>query len=379
MTDRTMSSGVSPLMPRFTGPLRAALLVFVVALGVACGGGDKKQQTTPKPGGGTTTVTGQNDGAGPAFPEGEWGAGNPGGANPQAGGGSAAPEPAAPVEPTDVVVTPPNFDPDPAQARTQVEAHLTIARSALSGTTPDGETALREAKLALSIDAANVDAAAMVALAYYHKRLYDTAELVLDDTYKRETAKQNANINYTYGLIYDATNRPDQAQKAYAKAVQLDANHASALINLGTHQLRNGQYGAAQQTFERLTREFRRTDAVTLTSLGSAYRGRSSEYPPGSGDRDQFVGSAMQQYQAALRANSGYGPAYYNLGLLYLDNDPFPGFTDPMARVAQAKVQFEQYKNQKGFDMKLYDDRMKDVAKVQKRIEKQLKAKNKKS
>jgi tetratricopeptide (TPR) repeat protein len=367
-------------MCRTFGRLAAVLLLAVAA----CGGGDgKKEQTTPKPGGGTTTTQSMNDGKdpapgpnGPEFQDGQWGAGNPGGVNPNAGGGSGA-EPAQPAEPADAVVTPPNFDPDPAQARTQVEAHLTIARQALSGSTPDGETALKEAKLALAIDAANVDAAAMVALAYYHKRLYDTAELVLDDTYKRETAKQNANINYTYGLVYDATNRPDQAQKAYAKAVQLDPNHASALINLGAHQLRNGQYTGAQQTFERLTNQFRRTDHVTLTSLGSAYRGRSSEYPPGSPDRDQLVRSAEQQYKRALQANAGYGPAYYNLGLLYLDNDPYPGLTDPMARVTAAKQQFEQYKSMKGFDIKLYDDRMKDAAKVQKRIEKQLKAKAK--
>ena len=73
---------------------------------------------------------------------------------------------------------------------------------------------------------------------------------------------------------------------AYKKAVELNPNFASALVNLGVFQLRNKQYGEAQETFEKLTREMGRNDAVTLTSLGSAYRGRSGDYPPGSGERN---------------------------------------------------------------------------------------------
>jgi tetratricopeptide (TPR) repeat protein len=214
----------------------------------------------------------------------------------------------------------------------------------------------------------------MVALAYYHKKLYDTAELVLDDLYKRSTAQGNAHVNYVYGLVYDITNRPDRAKLAYEKAVGIDPNHASALVNLGVHQLKNGQYNQAQQTFERLTREFRRADAITLTSLGSAYRGRSADYQAGSGDRDNLVRSAEQQYKKALQANSSYGPAYYNLGLLYMDNDPYPGVADAIARLNAAKSYFEQYKNMSGVDMKLFDERMKDITKAIKKAEKKAKA-----
>ena len=278
-----------------------------------------------------------------------------------------ADEPAAPV------VTMPNYDPDPVQAKTQVDQHLQVARAALSTSTPDAETALREARLALAIDAANVDAAAMVAFAYYHKKLYDTAELVLDDLFKRETAKQNANVYYVYGLIYDHTNRPEQAVLSFKKTVELNPNHASALINLGVHQLQNTQYAEALSTFERLVNQFGRTDAVTLTSLGSAYRGHAADYPAGSPDRDANVQKAEAAYKRALQSNSSYGPAYYNLGLLYLDNDPFPGLPDTLLRLNTAKGYFDQYKNMPSLEMKLYDDRMKDVTKAIKRAEKMLK------
>ncbi len=353
--------------------LRCGLAMLVLAL-VACGGGAKKGGTTPtakgKTGGQDAASMKDGDPVGDGTPDRPGGDGGPGGdaGGPSGTAGGTGEEPA-------VVITPPNFDPDPAQARTQVEQHLSVARNALKQSPADGETALREAKKALTIDAANTDAAAMVAHAYFHKKLYDTAELVLDDLYKREAAKNNANVNYVYGLVYDATNRPERALLAYQKSVSIDPNHGSALTNLGVHQLKNSQYADAQQTFERLTRELGRSDAVTRTSLGSAYRGRAADYPATARERADFVARAEAEYKRALQANQSYGPAYYNLGLLYLDNDPFPGVADTLTRLNAAKAFFDQYKNMPGVDIKLYDDRMKDVTKAIKRAEKAAKKK----
>lgn len=376
MMDRMSTSNVSRSMTR----LGAILLSLVVA----CGGGSKKDPTAPKkPGEPDQSMKDNGDPVDPGGPSGGGGAGSANGgtggtggtggmADTGSGAGSGSGSDGAPVEKP---VTYPNLDPDPAAARTQVNQHLAIAKNALNQPTPDGDTALREARLALTFDAANVDAAAMIAFAYYHKKLYDTAELVLDDLFKREAAKSNAQVYYVYGLVYDKTNRPERAQVAFDKAVGIDPNHASALVNLGVHQLQQGQYGPAQTTFERLTKQFNRTDAITLTSLGSAYRGRSADYPPGDGTRDQFVRAAEGSYKRATQANASYGPAYYNLGLLYLENDPFPGIGDGIQRLNTAKGYFDQYKNMPGVDIKLYDDRMKDVTKLIKRLEKQNKKK----
>ena len=123
----------------------------------------------------------------------------------------------------------------------------------------------------------------------------------------------------------------------------------------------------------------RGTHSITRTSLGSAYRGRSAEYPTGAANRDQFVRAAEAEYKRALQANASYGPAYYNLGLLYLDSDPFPsggGSLDTMMRLNAAKGFLDQYKNMPGVDIKLYDERMKDVTKLIKRAEKQKKKAN---
>jgi tetratricopeptide (TPR) repeat protein len=344
-------------------------IAFVAGLTAAGCGGKQTGDTTPKnpPG---DPAPGPGDVASGGDPQ--------GGGTPAQGGNPAGPGPgpgSAAAPPTEAPVIPPNLDPDPAQAKASVDQQLQVARTALSAATPDPDAALRAARAALAIDAASVDAAAYVAFAYYHKKLYDTAELVLDDLFRREAAKQNANVYYVYGLVYDKTNRPERALAAYQRAVELDPKHASALVNLGTYQLRNSKYTDAQATFERLTKEFNRTDAVTLTSLGSAYRGRAAEFPANAPDRDQYVRTAESAYKRALQADSSYGPAYYNLGLLYLDSDPFPGITDPVQRLTTAKSYFDQYKNMPGFDIKLYDSRTKDVDKAIKRAQKAKKAK----
>lgn len=370
----------------------ALALAFMAPLGAAlgttaCGGSDKKKETTPKPAG-SSDPSGMNDGDDPDSPDGGGGSGGTGGAGGTGGsgtgggntggaGGGSGEGPAAEAPPLPVI--PPNFDPDPNEARGAIEQHLRVGRTALAATPPDPETALREARLALAVDGTNVDAAAMVAHAYVHKKQYDTAELVLDDLFKRDAAKRNARVLYVYGLVYEKTRRPAEAALAFRQAVDLDPSFTSAQINLGVSQLRNKQYDEAAATFERLVNSGK-TDAITYTSLASAYRGRSADYPVGSPDQTQWLLRAEESYKRAVSANRNYGPAYYNLGLLYLDAEPFPdatggGSMDTLVRLQRAKTYFDEYKNMPGVDMKLYEERMKDVQKAIKREEKRRKKK----
>jgi tetratricopeptide (TPR) repeat protein len=362
-TDRQPGSRVYIDMTRRVGMVLLCAALYALA---ACGGGSKPETTTP-----TNKAPKAGSNAQSMNDTGDPGTGPTGNAN---GGGTSMPDPnggggaTAPVEPPIVF---PNQDPDPAQIKPQVEAHLTIARQKLAQQPPSADDALAEAKEALKLEPANIDAAAYVAFAYYHKKLYDTAELVLDDVFKREAAKQNATVYYVYGLVYDHTNRPEQSVIAYKKAVELNPNYSSALVNVGVHQLQNKQYVEAQAAFEKLAQQ--KPDAVTLTSLGSAYRGHAADYPPASNDRNQLIMSAESSYKRALAANANYGPAYFNLALLYLDFDPFPsggGALDTMSRLNAAKTYLDQYKNMPGVDMKLYDERTKDVTKAIKRATK---------
>ena len=369
---------------------RLLVVALFTAAVAACGGKDKGKSTTPGGGAGGSDAVGMGDGdpvggGGSGAGGGDTGGGGssdlPGGGGDtggdtgggDTGGGTAEPE----AEPK---YTPPNLDPDPQQARSSVQAHLRTARDALRGDKPNPDTAIKEAKAALAIDGTSVDAVVVLAHAYYHKKLYDTAETVLDMLMKeRKEAKKNAGVYYVYGLVYDKTNELKKAELAYSTAVGLDGDHGPSLMNLGVHQLRNKQYEEAVATFEKLTGQLGYADAITYNSLGSAYRGRSGDYDPGSGPQADWLIKAETAFKRSLGADRNYGPAYYNLGLLYLDADPFPtsdgGSLDNLVRLQKAKTYFEEYKNMPGVDMKLFDARMKDVTKLIKREEKKRKKK----
>jgi tetratricopeptide (TPR) repeat protein len=396
--DPAASSCVGSLVrPRSRfGRLGAIALAVAVAL-AACGGGSKKK-TTPTPGAGsgagsdaqgmndtgdptgegvpTGGGSGSGDGGGAGGSGSGDGGGLAGGGSGSGDGGGAGGSGSGSAEPAPPPIVPPNLDISPEQARSEIERHLSAAKAMLAKPDPDG--AILEAKAVLAIDGTSVDAQIVIAHGYYLKRLNDTAEVILDTlfTKRRSAVERNAYLFYVYGLVYDRNNDLVRAAAAYAKAVELDGNFASALTNHGVHQLRNKQYAAAVSTFERLTSSLGRADAATWSSLGSAYRGQAADYDPGSPNRNALLQQAETAYKRALAANRSYGPAYYNLGLLYLDADPFPdggGALDALVRLNRAKTYFDEYKNMPGVDLALYDERMKDVTKLIKREEKRRK------
>lgn len=376
---------------RMLARLGAVLLALAL---VACGGKDKGKSTTPAgKGAGGGDATGMKDGDPVGGGGGDGGGAGGGDVSPDApgdmggGGGGEDPgtgtgeEPGAGAGTGDAPrYVPPNLDPDPGEARQGVAKHLKAGRDALRGDNPDPDRAIAEAKAALTIDGTSVDAVVILAHAYYHKKLYDTAETVLDMLVKdREVAKKHAGVYFVYGLVYDKINEPAKAFLAYKTAVDLKPDYGSALVNLGVHQLRNKQYGEAIQTYETLTSQLGYADAITWNGLGSAYRGRSGDYDPGSGSRNDLLLKAELAFKRAIQANRNYGAPYYNLGVLYLDADPYPapdgGSLDTLVRLNKAKTYFEEYKNMPGVDMKLFDERLKDVTKLIKREEKKRKKK----
>jgi tetratricopeptide (TPR) repeat protein len=270
-------------------------------------------------------------------------------------------------------IRPPNLDISPEQARSRLQGHLDDARAMLAAPTPDPEGAIREAKAALAVDGTSIDAIVVIAHASYQKGLYDTAEVILDGLLeKRPSSLTNPYLYYVFGLVYDQTQQPSRAFSAYFKAVELEPNFASALVNLGIHQLTNKQYAGAVTTLGKVS-QLGRVNAATLNALGSAFRGMSADFDVSSPARDEWLLKAETTYQKAQAADQDHAPAYYNLGLLYLDADPFPtaqGPMDTLTRLRKAKTYFDEYRNLPGVDVKLYEERSKDVIKLIKREEK---------
>ncbi|HVV84975.1 MAG TPA: tetratricopeptide repeat protein [Kofleriaceae bacterium] len=375
----------------------AAIALGLALAAAGCGGAAKKGKTTPSGTGGGSdassmkdsasdpTAGGDDQGGGSGADQGGGsgagsddqpgagsGSGSGGDQGDGAGSGSAAAEPAPPP------IVPPNYDTSPEQAQAQVQKHLAAAKAYLSQKPPDSDSAIREAKATLAADGTNIDAIVAIAHANYDKRLYDTAEVILDDLYKhRSSSQSNPYLYYVYGLVYDATGEDQKAFLAYQKATELDPNDASALVNLGVHQLANKKYDDAVTTYEKLTGQLSPKDPVSWNGLGDAYRGKSADFEATSPERATWLLKAEAAFKQAQTLDRNYGAAYYNLGLLYLDADPFPDPSgqpyDTLVRLNMAKTYFDEYKNLPGVDMKLYDERTKDVTKLIKREEKKRK------
>lgn len=284
-------------------------------------------------------------------------------------------------EPVPVTVAPPDLDiADQAQVD-RVKQHLQAAKEALKKRQREPDQAIAEARAALAVDPTNIDAVAMLAHAYHAKRFYDTAEVLLDITFKEhKKAKTAPSIYYVYGLIYQDTERPEQAIVAYEKAIELDPNYVSASINLGVHYLRNKRFAEAIKIYERVTGQLGVASAVTWNNLGTAYRGHSEDYPADSKRRNELLRQAEETYKRALSTDSKYANSYYNLGLLYLDADPFPGSDgvplETLKRLERAKTYFDEYAAMGG-DAELVGARDKEVKKLIKREIKRQKDKNK--
>jgi Tfp pilus assembly protein PilF len=345
-------SKVTSLPRRWT--LAAAL---VVALVPACGK-DKKGSTTPGGGaGGSGEVSGGGE-----LPSGGGEPGGTGGGGEVGGGEGEGGEPG---------LRPPGVDLTPEQQKQQVALHLKRGQSAIRGGANDPNLAISEAQLALQADETSVDAMVLLAHANYIKGYDDQAEDILDKTFKRG-GENHKEAHFVMGLVFDKTKRPDKAMVEYEKATKLDPNYSSALMNLGVHYLRNKRWADAVTLYERLTNELKFQSAAVWTNLGSAYRGRSADFNATDvTQRNQLLAKAEASYKKALAARANYANSTFNLGLLYLDADPYPegtGDMDRLKRLGRAKTYFDQYRGQPGADMKLADDL---VAVVQKLIDKE--------
>ncbi len=371
------------------------LLVSLLVGAVGCGPKNDGKKTTPGgKGGGDGDTAGMDgkdpdgDGKGSGGPPGGGGDDTGGGGDDTGGGGddtgggdddggddavSSGPK-----------VEPPVLDLSDEERKARVKGSLDRARAALEPTHRDPNLAIQEAKAALSVDPNSVDAVVLLAHAYYFRKLYDTAGVLLDRVLNsgvevvKQRANKHADLFYVYGLVYDKTNDPARATLAYETARNLEPDHKNALLNLGVHYLRDSRYADARDIFLKLTGSLNLRTAATFTNLGSAYRGLSASGTAGDSGRNQLLQDAETAYKRAIDLNKNYAIAYYDLGLLYMDAKPFPlgtGAMDDLVRLDRAKTYFKEYRAMPGADLALVDDRLDTVEKA---IKKEQKARKKK-
>lgn len=363
--------------------------VLLLAAG-ACGSKDKGPKSPASPG---TAGMSDSDAQGTGTVTNNGGAPGGGGANLPTPNGTGPEDPDDPGEPDGgedtpagpVKAEPPVSDISEADAKQQVDASLKVARSALAASNRDPNAAIKAAKEALAVDPNNIDAVVLLAHAYYFRKLYDTAEVILLRALSSPNKKisnkagQHAGLYYVRGLVYDETDQGEKAQLAYEEAHKLDPRHKGALLNLAVHYIQDSRYAEAQGMLETLTSSLGVTSAAAWNNLGSAYRGRSVEANLSKAQRDDFLTKAETAYKRAVDRDKNYGPAYYNLGLLYMDAKPFPlggSDMDELKRLERAKTYFSDYRTMPGADIDLVDE---NIRQVDKAIKKEQKARKKKA
>ncbi len=231
------------------------------------------------------------------------------------------------------------------ERRAAVAPRVTAARSSLDG--GDLERAVAGALSALSIDAGNADAAEILAEAYYRKGWTSKAARILEVATAGAEGKRDARLWMLRGLVLERTGAPlSDVAAAYNRATVLKPNYARAWNNLGVVQLRQGQTGDAISALETAT-SIDAGSASALINLGSAYRRHAADGGLRRSNRDELLRKAERAYRAAIAVDEDALAAYLDLGVLYLDAQPFPGLADD-ARLQAALRYLREYKQRGG-------------------------------
>lgn len=266
----------------------------------------------------------------------------------------AGDEPAAEPE-----IKPPGLDLSPEEKSRQVAEHLERGEAALAGDSPKPKAAISAAKAALEVDQTSIEAMVLLAHAYYVQGNYQKCEAVLDIAKARPGGAQNPELHFLYGLIYARSERDDEAMAAYKQAVTLDPSYRHGLLNYGVYLIDNKRWDDAIRVYEKLTGQLGMRTAAALNNLATAYRGKSAQLSGPAGNPQQraaFLLKAKATYDQALKLDPGYARVYYNLGVLYLDAQPFPaqgGEMDTLKRLETAITYFEKYQALPGANDKL--------------------------
>lgn len=332
------------MMARVQGLMRSGVLASFVAAALLGGGAcgkDKKAGTTPSTGSVTAGGSMQGQPGTPGQPGGDAGGGGAaaGGGDTTAGG--------APEEPPAPPIQVPGQDLDPGKKAEIVSQRITGARALLRSNNYDG--VIQEAQGALDVDETNVDAMVLLAHAYYMKQYDDKAEAILNIAKKRPEGAARPELWMILGLVADRSpnnEREGEALAAYEQASSLNPNYTHAWANRGAIYLKRKRWADAVAAMEKVI-SLESRSPKSHTNLGSAYRGRSTDFASDAGQREGMLRKSEQEYKLAMTQDPNYAPAYFNLGLLYLDADPFPG-QDPLTRLNNALRFLKEYKTKAG-------------------------------
>jgi tetratricopeptide (TPR) repeat protein len=225
---------------------------------------------------------------------------------------------------------------DARAPRADIAGHIAQARRALERGDPD--RAIAAARAALREDNDAIEAISLLAAGYMKKRFYDRARSILEVATRRAPGALSAELWMQLGLVHEHSDL-GRAQAAYKRSTELKPNYARAWTNLGAVHIERGEYAEAASALETAL-SLDASSQAALTNLGTAYRRRAASATGAA--RDQLLRKAESHYLAVIRQDADHAPAHLDLGLLYLDAEPFPGM-DEVSRLQAAVQHLRQF------------------------------------
>ena len=227
-------------------------------------------------------------------------------------------------------------DRDPEEERKKMARSRAIsaeARKKLAKRAHDD--AVKTARDALKVHEQNVDAMLVVAEVYYKEGKYELTRAVASSALQvdaRIRSPEDTSRAYNLqGFAMLAMGEPNAATQSFKKAAEADEKNAAAWNNLGTRYLDAGDVVTATACFKyaiELDPRFFKAQLNYGASLRAERKWQEAE-------------SAIRK-SLTLRPN--YAEAYFNLGVLYLDADPFPGM-DTTQRLNKAIQNLDKYRD----------------------------------
>jgi len=186
--------------------------------------------------------------------------------------------------------------------------------------------AIRRSSEVMKKDEVNVGAVINIARAYLNLRKMELALYVVDQGL---SVKKHPDLYHIMSQIYIERGDWQRAEAALRECLNLTPDFPEGLNNLGVVYQQVGDYNSAIVQLEKATQVAPGMLSAHL-NLGNAYRGIK-----------QFE-KAEQSYSAVLKLDQSYADAYFNLGILFFENQ-VEGIDDEQ-RLQKAVTNFNQYK-----------------------------------
>ena len=122
---------------------------------------------------------------------------------------------------------------------------------------------------------------------------------------------------YNLGYVQEELERFEDAVASFNKALAIDPNDKDALINLGNCYMSLNDFDSSVKMYHAAI-ELEPNCVMSHYNLASAHHSAATSASDPEVSRKHYQ-EARGEFQAAIRLNSDYADAYYNLGICYQD------------------------------------------------------------